>query len=219
MYLPRIGPANRYDPAARAQQQRPQGLLGVTPSFQPTQVDQGLLQQGMTLLQSPQSQEADDGGLRQKMKQLLATMAGAPNGVPATPNAPPPATAASLSASTAAMDGTPAPGNTLGAFNQAVNQGINQSRFAPTPFQQQMERYPDGAPSQLAFKLGNAVRGGLDSLGIPDAVKSLQGNASSALDQTGIPDAMRGFRAGAGGPQQRQLPPEVANLLRQLGIR
>lgn len=47
MFAPRLGPSSPYDPAARQMQQRPQGLLGIAPSFQPAQIDQGLLAQGM----------------------------------------------------------------------------------------------------------------------------------------------------------------------------
>jgi hypothetical protein len=219
MYLPRIGPANRYDPAARQQQQRPQGLLGVNPQFQAAQIDQGLLQQGLS---APQVSQAQESGvdIKQLIKQAVASASGLPSGVPALPGAPPPATAASMSALNSAAIGAPAPGSTMGAFDQAVDKGIDQARFAPTPFQQQMENYPGGVPSQLALKLGNAVRGGLDFLGIPDAVNSLQGRASSGFDQTGLPDAMRTFRTALGGGKdnmQRQIPPEIMSILRQYG--
>jgi hypothetical protein len=59
MYMPRIGPASRYDPAARQMQQQPQGLLGVAPTFQPAQIDQGLLAQG---LQAQMNQAQQSGG-------------------------------------------------------------------------------------------------------------------------------------------------------------
>jgi hypothetical protein len=60
MYAPRLGPSSPYDPAARQMQQRPQGLLGVAPSFQPAQIDQGLLAQGLQT-QLSQSNQGGDG--------------------------------------------------------------------------------------------------------------------------------------------------------------
>lgn len=215
MYLPRIGPANKYDPMARMQQPQSRGLLGVAPSFQPANIDQGLLTQGMQAASSMAQGRGQDLDIKEIMQMVRGQMDAQAKKEALGSTMPgdiSPATKGSIGAFEGAVAGRPLPGGQLGAFDQAVDTGLTAQRFAPSP-EQAVLASSNGPMSNLGLQLRTAIRGGLDNLGITGAVQDLRGQA----DNMRPTDFANAGRFG----QNRMMngtSPIVQQTLRQMGI-